>query len=515
MADPVRPVADGTGRAVASSLPRWARLALAVLTGAVMALGMAPFDLWYVAFLAIVAAFWLFRAAPEPLQAVGTGWAVGLGYFGIALGWIVAPFQVDAAATGWMAPFGLIGLAGGLALFWALAFWGAAHARHWPVVALILAWGAAELARAYVFTGFPWALLAYVWLPTPAMQWASVIGPHGLTLASLALAGLATTALQRRGAVLPLAALVGGLVALMLGGVLLTPPAQDHAERPTVRLIQPNAAQHEKWDPAKMPIFFDRQVAFTEAPVEAGMAPPSLIVWPETALPTLLNRADDVLAIVSDAAGPVPVAVGVQRAAGEVYHNSMAVIGPDGRLSHVYDKHHLVPFGEYMPAAALFRRWNIFGLAARADGGYAPGPGPTLLDLGPLGRALPLICYEAVFPQDVYRAPGRADFLLQITNDAWFGTWSGPYQHLAQARIRAIEQGLPMIRAANTGVSAVIDGAGRVVAFLPLNEAGYLDAPLPAPLRVTPYSRTGDFPMLVVLFVAALALWRRERRKSH
>ncbi len=473
-----------------------------------MALGQAPFDLWYIALLGYVGAAWLFLAAPGALQAAGTGWAVGLGYFGFALGWIVEPFMVDAAATGWMAPFGLIGLAGGLALFWALAFWGGAHGASRALPTLVICWTAAELARAYVFTGFPWALVSYLWLSSPAIQWVAVIGPHGLTLVTLALAALAARALT---APRPRiwAGVVLALAVLLAGGRVLTPALQPLEQRPVVRLIQPNAAQHEKWDPAMIPVFFDRQVAYTEAPPQTDTAP-ALIVWPETALPVLLNNAEDVLRILVDAADGAPVAVGVQRRGDAVYHNSLALLDGNGRLADVYDKHHLVPFGEYMPAAALFRRWNIAGLAARASGGYAPGPGPRLLDLGPLGRALPLICYEAVFPQDVYRAPARPDWLLQITNDAWFGQWSGPYQHLAQARIRAIEQGLPMVRAANTGVSAVIDGAGRITAYLDLGQAGYLDAALPPPLRVTLYSRSGDLPVLVLLFLAAGALlWRR------
>ena len=165
-----------------------------------------------------------------------------------------------------------------------------------------------------------------------------------------------------------------------------------------------------------------------------------------------------------------------------------------------------------MPAASLFARFNILGLAARADAGYSAGPGPALIDLGVLGRALPLICYEAVFPQDVNGAPSRADVLLQITNDAWFGTRAGPQQHLAQARLRAIEQGLPMIRVANTGISAVIDPAGRIVDSLPLGRAGFLDVAVPAPLAPTLYSRTGDwfaFAALLVVFGTLIGLERR------
>jgi len=165
-----------------------------------------------------------------------------------------------------------------------------------------------------------------------------------------------------------------------------------------------------------------------------------------------------------------------------------------------------------MPAGDLLGQLGIGAFAARQGNGYSSGSGPALLDLGPLGHVLPLICYEAVFPQDLNAAPGRAGWILQATNDAWFGSLSGPYQHLAQARLRAIEQGLPLVRAANTGVSAVIDAKGRVLASLPLNTDGVLDAPLPAAYPPTPYARTGDWPLLALLSVLALGMLAIRRR---
>jgi apolipoprotein N-acyltransferase len=509
-------------------LPVWSRLPLAFACGLLMGLGTAPFDLWYVALIGLVGAFWLFDTAPratKEMKAAGIGWMVGLGYFGSSMAWIVEPFMVDAKATGWMAPFGLLGLAGGLALFWAVAFWAAALAPRRAIPALVLTWTAAELSRAYVLTGFPWGLIGYLWLPVSPIQWVSLVGPHGLTFLTLALAALlaaALPALHRRTVFQPrlLAAVLGGTLLFTLFGVgkALTPPLQDLSGRPVVRLIQPNAPQHEKWDPLKIPVFYNRQITYTAAPTATGGAP-DLVVWPETALPGLLRHLADELGQVSHAAGKAQVIAGLQRADGGRWYNSLVLMAPDGDLKQVYDKYHLVPFGEYMPAKALFEKINIMGLAARAEGGYSPGPGPTLLDLDTLGTALPLICYEAVFPQDVYRAPARPDMLIQITNDAWFGTWSGPYQHLEQARVRAIEQGLPMLRSANTGVSAAIDGAGRVLAEIPLGEAGYVDAALPPPLRRTVYSRTGDLPTLITIFLLGgflLRIGRKEREsESH
>ncbi|WP_188789269.1 apolipoprotein N-acyltransferase [Salipiger pallidus] len=480
-----------------------------------MAMGQAPWDMAWLALAGLIAAFLVFSTVRTPLSAVGAGWGVGLGYFGIALAWVVEPFQVDAAATAWMAPFALFLLAAGLALFWSIAFWGAVHAPlRRRLFALAVTWAAAELARAYVFTGFPWAMVGYLWAPTDVIQWVSVVGPHGLTLLTLALAALFATAFGAgRRSLLPGAVAAVALATLVVGGAAMVPPLQDSTGRPVVRLVQPNAPQTQKWNRDWVPVFFRRQVDFTAAPATDGLERPSLVVWPETAVPMLLDNADEALGIITDAAYPGRVVLGIQREEEGRWYNSLILAEQGPVVTEVYDKSHLVPFGEYMPAASLFARFNIAGLAQRAEGGYAAGPGPRILDFGGgIGSALPLICYEAVFPQEVRLAPGRADLLLQITNDAWFGTFSGPYQHLAQARIRAIEQGLPMLRAANTGVSAVIDGAGRVLDQLPLGEAGYLDAPLPLPLRVTLYSRMGDLPALALFVLLGGALfWRRRR----
>ncbi|MFA8387701.1 MAG: apolipoprotein N-acyltransferase [Pelagibaca sp.] len=477
----------------------------AVCLGGVFALGQAPFDLWALALAALVGLLYLARSDLSARSAGWTGWLFGTGYFALSMHWIVEPFAVDAATTGWMAPFALIGLAAGLALLWAAAFW-AGRRLHHELFGIVLCWAAIELARAYILTGFPWGLVGYLWAPTPVAQWHSVIGPHGMTLLTLALAAMLACVTTARTVKIGLSAL-GGIILLWGGGNVIAPPVQDLAGRPTVRLIQPNAPQHQKWDRDFIPMFFNRQVDFT-----AQLPSPDLIVWPETAVPNLLDDAGYAMEVIADAAAGTPVVLGIQREEQGRYYNSLVLLDGTGQVADLYDKHHLVPFGEYMPAAPVFARFNILGLAARADAGYSAGPGPALIDLGPLGKALPLICYEAVFPQDVNGAPARPDMLLQITNDAWFGVNAGPQQHLSQARLRAIEQGLPMIRVANTGISAMIDPAGRIVASLPLGRAGFVDVPLPVPLAPTLYSRTGDwtaFLALIVAFATLLALKRR------
>ena len=478
----------------------------AVLAGALSGLGQAPVSLPWATLVGLGFLFLLFSHAERTKAAFWIGWAGGAGYFAATLFWIVEPFFVDIARHGWMAPFALVFTAGGFALFWgagsALAFW----LRRGPWTAA-LGWAVAlasmELARSYILTGFPWALIGHVWIGWAPMQLAAWVGPVGLTLLTLLFPPLFLVALSRPRRLLLLPALIAVFAALYGAGLWQgAQPVSGDADRPVVRLVQPNAAQRLKWDPDHALRFFERLLDYTAAPAAAR---PDLIIWPETAVPTLLNRARAALDRVTAAADGVPVALGIQRLDGNAAFNSLIVLDENGQLADIYDKYHLVPFGEYLPAGWLLNRIGLSAFTAQQGFGYTPGPGARLLDLGPLGSALPLICYEAIFPQDVNAAPARPDWLLQITNDAWFGQLSGPYQHLAQARLRAVEQGLPMVRAANTGVSAVIDARGAILQALPLGEPGWFDAALPPPLPPTVYSRTGDWPMLLLL--AGLALW--------
>jgi len=472
----------------------------AALLGVVAASGQAPLGAWYLALPALAVLCWLIGRSTSP---VWLAWFAGAGYFGAALNWIVQPFMVDAARDGWMAPFALVLMAFGMALFWALAGGISRYCRN-PTLGFAVALAATDLLRGYVLTGFPWALIGHIWIDTPVAQLAAFVGPSGLSLLTAVLA--AGLALRKR---LPV-----GLAAVSLaaawgyGAWTLAQPMP--ADRPaTLRLVQPNAEQQAKWDAAFAQRFFDRLLSLT-----AAKPTPDLVIWPETALPYLLDRNPEIGGMIASAGNGAPVAIGMQRVEGDKAWNSLAVIEPDGRTGAIYDKHHLVPFGEYIPFGdALFRWANISAFASQMGNGYMAGPGPQLLDFGPkLGRALPLICYEAVFPQDL-RGTERADWLLQITNDAWFGTLTGPFQHAAQARLRAIEQGLPLVRVGNTGVTAVYDARGRITTSLPFGIASYLDAALPAALPITPYARFGEWPLLVLLAGLAVALLRPWKRR--
>ena len=489
---------------------RPARLSLAALpasalSGAAAGLGQVPFSLIPVSLAGFAALIWLVAGAPRIGRAALLSWLGGTGYFLATLYWIVEPFYVDAERDAALAPVALTLCAIGFALFWGAAGALSAIARHPAARALAFA-GAltvGELARGYILTGFPWALPAYGWSETGAIGLAAWIGPYGLTLLTLALAAWAAGALHARRPVLAAAAAIVALALPVAGGLSLPPPAPAEG-RPIVRLVQPNAPQAEKWIPERAREYLIRQIDYTAA---ASIPRPDLVVWPETSIPYVLDLAQTVIDATAEAGRGSPVVVGGLRREGERFYNHLAVVQPDGRLTDGYDKYHLVPFGEYVPRA------GILGMVTRTfsfldeRSSYTPGDGPRLIDLPGIGPALPLICYEAIFPQDVGAAPSRPALLLQITNDAWFGTFAGPQMHLAQARFRAVEQGVPLIRAANTGISAVIDAGGRVTASIPLDKAGWLDAAVPPAAAPTLYSRTGDGPALVLaLCLAGLAI---------
>ncbi len=487
------------------------RHGVAAALGAIAALGQAPWGLWPLTILALAGIYGLWRETRGWLSATILGLVAGTAHFTLALSWIFEPFLVDAARHGWMAPFAVLGLSVFMGSYWALAFGAARGLAGCRGLALLGAFVIGEALRGWLFTGFAWAQVGHVLIDTPLLHWASLGG--GLALCAVVLG--AAVALWHLGAGRRVAGAAGvaAVAALYAGGVLLTPreAATPGPDAPTVRLVQPNAAQHAKWQPENLQLFYDRQRQFTAAPGAQGR--PDLVVWPETAIPTFLHQSGDLLAGIADAAQGAPVVLGLRRLDGSRYYNSAIYMDGAGAVAQVYDKHHLVPFGEFMPLGDLMARFGIHGLAAEEGGGYSAGPGPEIVDMGALGTAVPLICYEGVFARNILGAPVRPDMILMITNDAWFGKVSGPYQHLAQGRLRAAEQGLPMVRVANTGISAMVDGTGAILAHIPLGEAGWIDAPLPPALPPTPYSRTGDAPMLVLalLLLAGAGLSRHRR----
>ena len=464
--------------------------------------------------LSLAVLFVLERIRPLRADPFLIGWSFGFGYFVTGLYWIGHAFLVDAARFAWMMPFAVTILPAFLGLFWGAAFWAAA--RRWPAGwsrALVLAgWlTLVEYARANLLTGFPWGLPGYVWVETPIAQAAAWIGPFGLTLATLVLVALPVIGLAGRGVAAKAAGAVAlaALAGLWAAGAMRTTPVPVAADAPVLRVVQPNATQKLKWDPDWAPVFYRRLFDESLAPAHPALGPPDAVIWPETAVPFVPAEHPERLAEIAEAGRGAPMILGAlhRPAPGARLSNSLVVVA-EGGIAARYDKHHLVPFGEYLPYPWFFATIGFQKLVPGA--GFEPGPGPRVLDLPGLPRFSPLICYEMIFPDEVVPEGERPGWLLQVTNDAWFGASGGPQQHLAQARFRAIEQGLPVVRAANTGISAHIDAYGRVLDALALGRDGRLDFRLSAPLEPTLYARLGDWPALALaLALAALGSARR------
>lgn len=476
-------------------------LVVAGLGGLAAALGHAPFGLWPVAVLGFAALFWAVAWTRRPGLAA---WIGGSAYFGVTLHWIVEPFLVDAATHGWMAPFALVLLAGGLALFWAFAGW--VSWRMWGPRALTfaVALAGAEVLRGHIFTGFPWVLPAYIWTDTPVRLSVSLIGSYGLTLftfIAVALPFAVQQGLALRGSIMGLALL--GLAAIP--GLGPTYPKNENDHLGTVRILQPDIAQSEKWDREKIPGNFDRKIDLTRP--DNQQPAPDMMVWPEAALVYPLDVAGPALEQIGAIAG-VPFITGINRREEGRWYNSLVVAGPDGRVTETYDKVHLVPFGEYIPFGIPFLRQ----MAGTSSNGFAAGAEVRLIDT-PIGRALPLICYEGIFPGHAFKAGERADYILILTNDAWFGTFAGPQQHLAIARFRAAEHRLAVVRVANKGVSSVIDPYGNLERPLAADKPGATNAIVRDDPGVTLYARTGDAPLFLLLFLAIVSALVAHRRK--
>ena len=515
----------------------WRRGLIAFVAGALSALAMAPFSFWPVLFLTFPTLVWLIDGAGVGRWggvgvAAATGWCFGFGYFVAGLYWIGYAFLVDAPTFGWLLPFAVIGLPALLAVYTAV---GIALARVlWTRGALrILALGvtltATEWLRGHALTGFPWNAFGYALAaPLPLAQSASLVGLWGLTfIAIVVFAGPATLADDRTENPRPWLPLVLGIAVLVgLGGWgslrLLRLPTQL-VDKVHLRLMQPNLQQDVKFNYAARYEVMNRYIALSNrasGPDAAGMKDVTHLIWPESAFPFFLAREPDALAQITQLlppnavliTGAVRVAEPVNPTAPAVY-NSIYVIDHAGSIVALYDKVHLVPFGEYLPFEKILARLGFQELT-KQRGGFLAGDRRRLIAIPGAPVALPLICYEIIFPGDVTPRGQRPGWIVNVTNDGWFGISTGPYQHLQQARIRAIEEGLPLARAANTGISAVIDPLGRIVNSLPLGREGVIDSPLPRPIRAPLYARVGDAPAFVMVAIALFLVVRRRFRSG-
>jgi apolipoprotein N-acyltransferase len=505
--------------------PAWRARLAALLAGAAAALAHPPFGilpglLGYGALMLLVDG-----ADPaRPLRsAFFRGWLAGTAYFAIGTWWVAEAFLVDIAAHGWMAPFAVVFMAGGIALFWglgALLYRLSRVTGVWRVLVFAGAFSAAEWLRGHVLTGFPWNLPGETWRAGSAMsQAAALVGAYGLTFVTLALAATPALLLRARGRAVLVAQ---GLAVLVLGGLLiqgsvrLAYAAAPAADAPVIRIVQPDVRQEAKYDPRLFADILGRYLTLTRQP---GEEVPAIVIWPEGAVPAAANDylAPDTwtrAAIVSALQPGQTLLVGAARYEGPLdrprFYNSLIVArrtAGDLAVLGTYDKHRLVPFGEYLPLDGLLSPLGIKNLVKIGDG-FSTGPEPRPLAIAGLPVLQPLICYESLYPgftRRGARASGRSpDLIVNVSNDAWFGATSGPWQHLNLASYRAIEEGTPMARATPTGVSAMIDSYGRVIpgARLGQGKSGVIDVVLPPKVEPTPYRRLGDLAFLLFLIAA-------------
>ena len=536
----------------------WGRRGLAFAAGACGALAMAPFDLFPAFFIPMVVAVWLIDGSAQSLKGEGwrnhalirstleaarDGWWLGFGFFVAGLWWLGAACLVEPDQFAWVLPFAVFGLPAVLALFTGLGFaiarllWSSGPGR---ILALAFGLGVSEWLRAVVATGFPWnafgmALGGNVVLAQPA----AFVGLFGLNmLAVLIFAAPACLADghrgQRRTARVLAPVLLGlGLFALIGAGGALRLWSATAEMSPDVRLriMQPNLPQDDKFRGDRKDEILARYMTLSDratSPQTSGVADATHLIWPESAFPFILSRDAGALARLGAFLGRTVLVTGAARMEdiprsarlpGESnvnYFNSIQALARGGEIVASYDKVHLVPFGEYLPFGGLLESLGMRHFV-HIPGGFEPGSRRRLLEVPGLPPAVALICYEAIFSGEAVPDLGgseRPGLLLNVTNDGWFGNTTGPYQHLSQARLRAVEEGLPMVRAANTGLSAVIDPYGRILHQLPLGMDGVIDSPLPRAAPRTFFAGNALVgPLMLLLFCLAGALvWRRPAR---
>lgn len=525
----------------------WKRSAVGFVAGVLSAFSLPPYNAFPVLFLTFAIFIWLLdSAATEPANnfftkgwsSFKTGWWFGFGFFLSGFWWLGAAFLVEAEEFAWLMPIAVLVLPAGLAIFWGFAaalsraFWSEDWRR---IIVFSVFLGLAEFARGMLFTGLPWNALGYAAMPFPIlMQSASVVGIYGVTLLCVpvfAVLGVFTpqSALRPRGTTKMLILALG--LMLLHGGYgywRLSEASDEMVADVSIRMVQPLIAQEEKWLPEKEVEIFQRYLSLsTQATSEKqGLSGTTHLIWPESAFPFLLTERKDALAAIgamlpqgtSLITGAARVESSAANHTTRFVFNSIYTIDSDGLIAGAADKVHLVPFGEYLPFQEFAEALGLQQLT-KIRGGFEPGNIRRLLTAMSGPAFLPLICYEIIFSGDVmpkFEDGKKAEWIVNLTNDAWFGVTPGPYQHLQQAIIRGVEEGLPVVRVANSGISSVTDSYGRVIGQIPLGEMGIKDTPLPKPSIPTIFTKFGNRSFLVLAGIMFLmgAIGRRKMSSS-
>jgi apolipoprotein N-acyltransferase len=513
----------------------WRRALIAFVAGALSVLALAPFNAWPILFITFPVLVWLVDGSADAdgrgfWAAAGAGWCFGFGYFVAGLYWIGYAFLVDAKTFGWLLPIAVSGLPAYLALYTGLGLgvarliWVRGPLR---ILALAVTLTVAEWLRGHLLTGFPWNAFGYALTePLALAQTISLVGIWGMTFLSVAIfATPATIADDRKDTPHPYRALVMALMVLAaMGGygvARLAAHPTAYVSGVKLRIMQPDLQQNAKFNYSAKDAVMRRYLRLSNrrtGPNSKGVHDFNVLIWPESAFPFFLTHEPDAMAEIAALLTPhTELITGAVRAAPESKpghiraYNSLYVIDPDGSIRGIYDKEHLVPFGEYLPLQPLLEKLGLQALTKQV-GGFLEGRERPLMDVPGTPKMLPLICYEAIFPGQAVPAGERPGWIVNVTDDAWFGISTGPHQHFQQARMLAVAEGVPLVRAANNGISGVIDPVGRVVKYLPLGAEGVVDGRLPRALAPTVYAKYGDPALILFLVVGLLAVGRRKIR---
>lgn len=503
---------------------KWQARLLAFGLGGLYVLGHAPFFFWPLSLVTITALVWLLDWAGKRDRPIREGalvsWFFGLGQFLAGMYWIAFAFIERGAGFVWMIPFALLLLAGGLALFWLVA--GAVAMRFWSrrtsrVLVFVCCFFAAEYLRGHIFTGLPWNHPGLIWTAGGAVsQLASVVGAWGLTLLTLfAFAAPAALTWSDDGPVVRAvpSLLAFGIFTLVFGAGLARLSAATNQFVPGValRVVQAQIDQSEKWDPANRQTVIEHYLDLSSTP---GLTAITHLVWPEGALPILLLEQPDVLEQMAGRFfdGPILLTGITRRETSDdqqiLFRNSLVALSFHGgtpALEMVYDKHHLTPFGEYLPFGRALAATGIKALTPLGDG-FTPGPAAVTTKIPGAPRVSPQICYESIFAGFTPSGTDRPQWIVNVTNDSWFGPTTGPRQHIQQVQFRAIEEGLPVVRSASSGVSGVIDPFGRLFAGAPAQANTVIDAKLPKALQATIYSNNRSGAVILWFLLALVTV---------
>lgn len=474
------------------------RTLASVFAGAFAVLMQAPFDFILAGFISFPILVWLLDgAAPAPSAgalgrlkpAFQVGWWFGFGYFLAGLWWVGGAVMVESQTYAWALPFAIVGLPLVLAIYFGFAtalarmLWTDGIGR---IAALSFAFALAEWLRETLLTGFPWNPVGFGLMPVPLlMQSVGIVGVIGMNALAVFIFAMPALLAGRKNRFVGMAAAIGVLCAHVAYGFYSMAREQSPEETLQVRIVQPNIDLTEKWDESVRDRIFKSELSLSQQAPASGQKKPTLIVWPETSIPFLFQEHPNGLRMIGDMLddGQILLA-GVARTEGggdsTLYYNSIVSINDKGEIADAVDKVHLVPFGEYVPFEDFFEQIGINQFVSGPMNFVAGANRHALMVPGGFS-ALPYICYEIIFPGLMIQPSPAKSFILNVTNDAWFGNTPGPYQHLRQAQIRAVETGLPVVRAANTGISAFIDEKGRILDALGLETRGVLDAEVKVP----------------------------------